>query len=217
MSSVPRVVGSQGVNAYAYVRNNPLGLIDPTGLDARSSQNQPLEYGCPSLDDLANFDQLGETEFQRQQQIPVSEQAYKTADEAAIAAMDEYSPASMGEHTEYGGRIVQYGLHEFRYTKAVRAKATVDGAAVDVDDGMGDRRRIPAGAKNAGIYHTHPLILGKDPWRFSGSDVRGAADEAVPIYVEMPNSSILKFDMARSPSRYIDDPAKQVYLRYFPR
>ena len=43
MSSVPRLVGSQGVNAYTYVRNNPLGLVDPTGLDARALENQPLD------------------------------------------------------------------------------------------------------------------------------------------------------------------------------
>jgi hypothetical protein len=37
-------VGAQGVNSYAYVRNNPLRLIDPNGLDAIDLEDvEPLD------------------------------------------------------------------------------------------------------------------------------------------------------------------------------
>ena len=41
---VPRVVGAQDINSYAYVRNNPLGLIDPNGLDP--TDLRPEEGDC---------------------------------------------------------------------------------------------------------------------------------------------------------------------------
>jgi RHS repeat-associated protein len=45
---VPRVVGAQGVNSYAYVRNNPLRLIDPNGLDAIDLDDvEPLDLYAP--------------------------------------------------------------------------------------------------------------------------------------------------------------------------
>ena len=44
MTLVPRVVGSQGVNSYAYVRNNPLRLIDPNGLEGVEPwDDEPLD------------------------------------------------------------------------------------------------------------------------------------------------------------------------------
>ena len=61
MSSVPRVVGSQGLNAYAYVRNDPLGLVDPTGLDPGVMQNLPIQYtdGSPT-DFYSQLEQHGD-------------------------------------------------------------------------------------------------------------------------------------------------------------
>ena len=72
MSSVPRVVGSQGLNSYAYVRNNPLGLVDPNGLDAREPhevQPMPLDssWSPNELPPGIPFDWVGYNRFRTRQ------------------------------------------------------------------------------------------------------------------------------------------------------
>ena len=63
---VPRVVGAQGANIYAYVRNNPLGLIDPSGLDPTTADSPQEIYPNWSPTDLplaAVVDLVGEMSF----------------------------------------------------------------------------------------------------------------------------------------------------------
>lgn len=145
-----------------------------------------------------------------QNTVPVSRETYKTADEAATAALDGINKESNVEESEYGGRIVKMGDGKYKYTLPV-TQGHPD--AVNVDDGGKEGSRIPTGSSNAGIYHTHPDIPGQDPYRFSYADVYHAKQEGVPNYVERPDGSIMKFDYNRTSSPSLYDPNKQVIIR----
>ena len=59
-------MGAQGVNSYAYVRNNPLGLIDPSGLDPTTADSPQEIYPDWSPTDLpagAVVDLVGSTDL----------------------------------------------------------------------------------------------------------------------------------------------------------
>jgi RHS repeat-associated protein len=108
---VPRVVGAQGVNSYAYVRNNPLRLIDPNGLDAIDLDDvEPLDLYAPGDwgedpgDTLATDGTLNDVT--------------QTADEVTDAADDNGTSQAAGQQAQQ-----QSGAKEPWFNPALFAQA----------------------------------------------------------------------------------------------
>ncbi len=121
ISSVPRVVGSQGLNAYSYVRNNPLGLVDPSGLEAREPREvEPMEldpsWDLNELPPGTPWDQVGENEFTRDTWYQLNQEA---AVAAALASEVPYevvaaiaASVSASNNPSADARDKQGGFHE---------------------------------------------------------------------------------------------------------
>lgn len=71
---------------------------------------------------------------------------YTSADDAAIAALDEANPISIRQNLEYGGLI--YRLRDGRYGYTRPQRGTIHGFSLSTV-------HLPTGTTEVGNYHTH--------------------------------------------------------------
>src|SRR5208337_2090230 len=193
-------------NMYAYVRNNPTTLTDPTGLyliSPQESTNIDSGEGMMYVNewDAQSSDEKKDSAAPAQKTQPDcncgTNARYKTANQAATAALNKIFGKSEKEHVEYGGRIYKNSDGTYSYTTAVTQHQTT---AVDVDAGGADGSRIPAGKTNAGIYHTHETVPGYNADQFSVADAQHAVHEHVPNYIETPAGLTHEIDATHATS-----------------
>ena len=197
----------QSMNLYSYVQNNPLSRIDPAGHD------WVLDFLTRNTSAAQNVLFQGQLAQQAQQQNVQMSTTYKTATGAARAALDGIIGQSEKSGWEYGGRIVQLANGKYAYTLATTDKSNT---FVDVDAGMKEGTRIPAGTANAGMYHTHPTSCENCAHdQFSGADNAIAVREQLPSYMESgATRSIYLLDGSKRSS--ILDPTPPTVIRYGP-
>jgi uncharacterized protein RhaS with RHS repeats len=116
---------------------------------------------------------------------------YPTIDAAAAAALTQYNQQSNSEHREFAGRINKEGSACYKYTPPV--KGTLTSVAPP-----------PAGANDAGVYHTHPSCshtgLACDSENFSPEDIGYAHQENATspngsmMYVSTPRGVLKKYN-----------------------
>jgi hypothetical protein len=111
---------------------------------------------------------------------------FRTADEAAIAAIDEILPVSVTNNIEYSGAIVRStinGFFQFTY-----ADTQDDPTASDANPA------IPAGTVRVGLYHTHGAGDGKtNAENFSPNDIIICiGQKTVLFYLGTPSKHIKK-------------------------
>jgi len=150
-------------NLYGYCRNNPVNLVDVSGL------------------------------------LPGD--IYSTADEAAIAAINEINDTSIGLNREFIGRIYGLPTGGFSYTVATQGKMKT--ANVPVSVALNPQfYGVPVGSYDAGIYHTHgKRNKNYKDFQFSGkgADIGVALQNAIPMYLGTPFHSISKYTPAHWP------------------
>ena len=140
----------------------------------------------------------------------VPDQRFRSADQAADAALSQGNRASIRANTEYGGLVFREPA-----TGSWFASRPVPGTGTSFDP---SQVKVPAGAEVAGDYHTHgdysiadangnPVRTGnpaRDDYNsdnFSRSDLRGIAADAVGKpgyagYLGTPGGTLRKFDPA---------------------
>jgi RHS repeat-associated protein len=145
----------QTLNLYQYLRNNPLGGVDPDG----HSVWEPGRIGCapnqPSCKPNPAM-QLG------------AGNSYQTADEAGRAAAENArqltaTSVKRGDPAEYGGRLYRRANGTYSYTKPKRGEFDHIERA--------DPKSIPKNTQDAGAYHSHPAgIAHTEPEVVSSAD-----------------------------------------------
>ena len=205
----------QSLNLYTYVRNDPITRADADGhcavlaadneSCASEARTESERQGAPRA--RPNAHQQNSADFK------VSKSTYKSATGAAVAALDAVIGQSQKTGWEYGGRIVKLANGKYAY---VLPTTDENSTTVNVDAGMKEGTRIPAGTTDAGIYHTHPtscLYCAQD--QFSGEDNATAVREHLPSYIESgATHSIYLLDGSTRTS--IFDPTPPTVIRYGP-
>lgn len=107
-------------------------------------------------------------------------QKYRTADIAAITALNEIMATSRGLNREFCGRIYMHMDGTFSYTRPIQGKKD-----------WCNPGRHPPGTNLAGSYHTHGRFDSAYAFRqFSPKDQRSARRDGVPEYVGIPGHRI---------------------------
>ena len=128
---------------------------------------------------------------------------FKTADAAAVAALNKANPLSIKNNREYGGYIFKKKNGQYGYTKPI--KGTLDGFnPADAD------KLVPRGCSIVGDYHTHGdystasgkrTTKNKDAFNsdnFSDPDIEGITADTkgkseYTGYLGTPSGNFLKF------------------------
>jgi RHS repeat-associated protein len=107
LSALPTLTSAQGFDAYGYVFNNPLRLIDPTGLEAEGRPGAQAPLKLDAEDDITSF--VNGWEEHGDRQILWNACALWNYIESAIGAMD-VSQKGVGFIADYEGgvRITTY-------------------------------------------------------------------------------------------------------------
>lgn len=110
---------------------------------------------------------------------------FSTADQAAIAALDEILPVSIGNDIEYSGAIVQnIGSKAFSFTYA---------ETEDNPTSSNPNPQPPSGTKLIGVYHTHGAANGKNnAENFSFEDMMICRSKGVIFWLGTPSKHIKK-------------------------
>ncbi|MES4787429.1 MAG: hypothetical protein C4294_18305, partial [Nitrospiraceae bacterium] len=115
---------------------------------------------------------------------------YRTANQAAVAAINDIFPLTAASGNEWGGRVYRMPNGKFSYTEPKEGNPK----------NMGEVPTLicPNDGKNEGMYHTHPNVRpysngSGDPNKVSGGDQEWAENEKKPIFIGTPNGNILKF------------------------
>jgi hypothetical protein len=116
--------------------------------------------------------------------------SYPTADEAAVAALQNVNPTSQRYGLEYAGRIYQkwLGFGDYSYTPPA------EGESYTSSPGYRVLTLLHSLGVNAGTYHTH--TRGTNPAlneNYSSKDKEVSDDEGAPSYLGAPSGTIYKY------------------------
>ncbi len=111
---------------------------------------------------------------------------FPSAADAAKDAIHRFNPASISEGREYGGTIYRLSRSgRFAYVDAPNIQpGGTSGGHVSTD------QPIPAGATEAGRWHTHGKTLNYTDEDFSEADVRLANNRRLPSWLGTPKGAI---------------------------
>jgi RHS repeat-associated protein len=224
LGSVPTPLSSQGFNAYAYVLNNPLRLIDPTGLDPepRTYMNVP-----PAVMDSASF--VG-TDAPWGADNADLDHVFEVAD--ARAALTEFANyiagfATPDTDTQGQGGAAPAPTKQFPGIDAagIAAEKLYNPASINKNlefsgniykDASGqccfiqtpavgkptqvnapDQKTLPSGAIRVALFHTHGAFDRRyDNEHFSSNDQWYAYRRGVLSFLGTPRGVIRKYDPA---------------------
>ena len=114
---------------------------------------------------------------------------YSTADQAALAGMQDIYDKSMQTGNEYAGRVYQI-TNGFGPWSSTYYSYTAPNMGTPVSSRPGD---CPKDTENRGYYHTHPRVPGYNSEEFSPADKVGSDIENQPAYVATAGGKELKF------------------------
>ena len=204
MTLVPRVVGSQGVNSYAYVRNNPLRLIDPNGLEAvEPGDALPLDLYAPEDgvgDPGSDFNVQGSQDDSTE---PAADPTQQTGGQAPSAPVPDL-PLSPAEKTKMEQEMVKPALDNISYLSRTTkqewgqnicradgsknlflfpAKPVTQHMETGVSPGA-----CPAGSTKIADLHGHTGPDGPTPWGSPEGSDETPAKSHPNVYYYMTNS-----------------------------
>lgn len=209
----------QSLNLYSYVENGPVNRVDTDGhyWAGMNGLNCDLSgaFSAPGMAMGSGPDGDGVVESATErnlQSVPppapppppglpttvpsvnLPGPQYKTADQAAKAAIRSTNRTAVREKKEIAGRLVKNANGSFSTTRGPESGRTATSA---------DPGDVPAGTINAGIWHDHTPVPHARSEQFSDSKVDPlhlpgdkdlAREERVPIYVGTPSGIIRKYD-----------------------
>jgi len=184
-----RLDDPQTWNMYAYARNNPTTVTDPSGLvasaDAGTGLNTPL--GIDDTVDTAIMMSFADNEAEvnsPSHNLPPQEQAQNTAlDKVATAAEKEAlgltrAALEEGHRVEYGGWIIKSNKDgSLSYTKPAKGGE----GELDIDS-----IPVPKGFTKVAEYHTHPNTTSAEGEGPSTHDINRLRAVAHDQHVDRP-------------------------------
>ena len=165
-------------NLYAYVRNNPTTLTDPSGegpnpppacSTEECTANNEVTQDNPGPPPTQNKDAQTQKGVAAAQTYKTPDAAAKAAEKAALAATDK-----SGRKYEYGGWILKNSEGLYTYTIAVTSKDSEVFHTGDVT--------IPTGFTAVADYHTHPHSSAAEGEGLSAGDEQHAYDNRRTVY-----------------------------------